>query len=136
MPLYESCCRSEDCPSQGIPVEWYTGDRSKPDPNCPSCGQGMRRMISAFGVVFTGPLSSKYLDHKSEVKSEDASHWVWETRNEDGQKITPRPRFLTTFQEQREYCKREGVVDPSSIGPAEVGSDGKTLSSRGMPGCW
>lgn len=137
MPVYESACTTAECQSRGTPIEWYTGDRSKPDPNCGDCGQPMRRMISPFGVVFTGPITGKYLDHKAEVKGEDGSHWAWETKGPDGQKLAnPRPVRIETFQDQRDFCRREGLVDPSSIGPAEIHADGRGVSTRGLPGCW
>jgi predicted nucleic acid-binding Zn ribbon protein len=136
MPIREHVCGNDSCTEYGKVLEKYFSSSAIMDRDCGECSAPMQLVLSTFGIVFTGPITSKYLDHKAEVNRGDGGHWVFETRGLDGQKIEPKARFISTFQEQRDFCKREGLVDPSSIGPAEVGSDGKTLSSRGLPGCW
>lgn len=135
MPIFEYCCKNEACEDYAHAHEHYVATSDKPDPNCDSCGLPTGRMISTFGVVFTGPITKRYNDPNAD-NAHMESHWVWETKGPGGEKIKPRPLLIEDFQQQREYAKREGLVNPKDVGPMEVGSDGKSFSSRGMPGCW
>jgi hypothetical protein len=137
MPIYELACGNESCPEYARVFEKYYSTSDKPDPVC-ACGQQTRRLISSFSVVFSGPITRKYLNPKIEGydRMADGTHWQFETRGPDGQKCDPRPVKIETFQQQREFAKRNGLVDPSSIGECEVHSDGKGVSTRGMPGAW
>src|ERR1700757_1736645 len=131
MPIYEHACTNRECSTYGQPIEGYFRHFSAEPPACGLCGGATVRMASAFSVVFTGLISRKYLSRNIEKGDrDDGAHWAWET-TADG---TRRPIRIETFEQQRAFCKKEGLVNPSDIGPMEVGSDGRSISSRGMPG--
>lgn len=84
-------------------------------------------------MVFTGDLTSKkYKDPKSEGYRE-GGHWAVDKSGVDG---NPRHVYIETFQQQKEFCKRNGLVNPKDIGPMDAASDGKKSSSTGLPGAW
>lgn len=136
MPVYEHSCTADGCELQGYVLERYEHHAVSTDPPCAACGGPTVRIVSSFGVVFTGPITRKYMDTKREIpdKKGDGAHWVWEKKTPDGK---PRPRLITTWSEQRDYCKQEGLALPSDMPTnATMSEDGKTLQSRGMPGQW
>lgn len=96
-------------------------------------------MISAFAVVFTGALSaSKYnQDVKGGLPEQRHmdGHWAWRRRSsKSGQ---PEPVWIDNFATQAQFCKEEGLVNPRDLpSNLEAGADGKSISTRGMPGCW
>lgn len=93
-------------------------------------------MISRFGVVFTGTITSRYNDSKRE-KPHMEGHYVWERKTADGRKLDqPRQRFIETWQDRKQYMKQEGLRD--DIGVIDAPSDGKgsTNNGCGMPGAW
>ncbi len=55
------------------------------------------------------------------------------SRHLDG---TPEKCLLTSVSQQREYCKAEGLIPPDDVGMAEVGANGKDLSTSGFAGQW
>jgi len=127
MPIYEY-----ECQQCGAAMERYVPRFSSPNPDC--CGVSMERVPSAFRVVWTGAITgSKYSDQKKENAHLDG-HWAWKKKTASG---NPEAVFIDTWQKQKEFCKSEGLVNPSEM-PAnpEFGSDGKSMSSRGMPGSW
>jgi predicted nucleic acid-binding Zn ribbon protein len=129
MPLFESGCTA--C---GTVREWYAKLSTSPDPDC--CGAPMRRLISRFGIVWTGPIS-KYNDPTKERvnQTKDGSHWVWKVRS--SKSGHPEKVLITNRQEQREFVKAEGLLDPAECpANADISSDGHRLSSQGMPGSW
>ena len=129
MPLREGQCNS--CQSVR---EWYQATRSEPDPPCDVCGGILDRFASRFAVVFTGPITSKY-NISGRDDSHQEGHVAWRTRS--SRSGNPEPVRITTWQQQKEYCKQEGLLNPGDLSSnAEVSSDGKKLYTRGMPGQW
>ena len=128
MPIFDFRC--DTCHDV---VEHYMSNREMPDPVCEACGGPRKRCISTFGIVNTGLLGGKYNDRTKEF-AHQSGHWVMETDPVTGKKN--KPLYLETFQDQREYCKREKLYNPGEIGQMEAGSDGKSYSSRGLPGAW
>lgn len=129
MPLFESICGK--C---GEMREYYVPHWYSPDPEC--CGEQTKRLVSEFGVVFTGVLSaSKYNDPKLE-RAHQGPHWGWRRRSSKSGK--PEPVYIETFEDQKKFCKEEGLVNPKDIGNIEATSDGKFNSStgRGTRGQW
>lgn len=104
-----------------------------PDPDCETCGAKRKRAISTFGIVRTGILSRKYNDRKLEGSTMEG-HWVKATDPATGKRT--KDVFIETFQQQKEFCKQEGYHNPWDLGPAEAGADGKSISTRGLPGSW
>lgn len=89
----------------------------------------MGRLISAFKVVFSGPITAKYNDKKLEGAHQEG-HWLWCKNTTDGK---PRREWVDTWQKRKELMKQEGLEE---AGPLAVSSDGKRATGTGMPGCW
>lgn len=89
-----------------------------PDPECPRCGGPTERQISAPAIVFAKPLSA-YGDPSKETFAKDqkaGGHWVFERDSDRAQEAgKPIPRFIETRQQQADYCKSEGLVNPSDL---------------------
>lgn len=135
MPLFEHACPNEKCSAYRVVEEHYFSQADAPLPACSVCGSVQQRIISRFGVVWTGVITAKYNDSKLE-RSHSETQYMWTRQTPDGK---PKCVPITTFQEQREFCKREGLVNPSSVhfnSNTEVSADGKATSSQGLPGCW
>jgi len=93
----------------------------------------MERLVSSFGVIWARPFS--FYNDKAKDNSQLDEHTVWRkrsTRRADGQ---PEIVRITNFQEQAQYCKEEGLVNPRDLPTnAEPSRDGTKLTSAGMPG--
>lgn len=124
MPLFESSCISQSCPLAGQVTEWL-GKYEDPEPLC-TCGTPMTRLVSRFGVIWTGALTSKYVDRSLEGGHGDGGHWAYRTKNTASGK--PEPVYIETFQQQREYCKAEGLGLPSDTDFAMISDDGRSTS--------
>lgn len=131
--MFELSCGSEGCPAHGRIFEAYLNRWDDPNKPCAECGGATGRHISGFGIVFTGVITAKYNDPTLDGGHQDG-HFAWRTKDTKSGK--PELQFIETFQDQREFAKAEGCINPKDIGPVEVGSDGKSISSRGLPGCW
>ena len=95
-------------------------DPAKP---CESCGLQTVKVPSTFSSPFMGELSRKYVDRSlDDGHRQDLSHWVFE-KGPDGKTTSS---LITTFQEQRDYCKRNGLANPSDLDSnCEVSEDGR-----------
>lgn len=116
----------------GIPVEHYYRDHMTPMHNCEHCGRQTYKIeATRFAVVFTGPITARYNDRDKEGAHKDG-HWGFE-KGPDGK---TKPTFIETFDQQREFCRRNNLMNPKDVGRNyEVAEDGKTaLSPMGMPG--
>jgi hypothetical protein len=130
MPIFDLACKS--C---GARQERYLSRASSPNPPCEdaACGGETVRCISRFGIIWTGVISgTKYGDPTKEGYGRDG-HWVTQLRTPDG---VPRQKFITTFQEQAEHCRQEGLVNPRELSSHMEATGDKSLSGRGMPGAW
>ena len=128
MPILEG-----RCPSCGFRTEHFY-HHADDVIYCDACGSVAERMASRFAVVFSGVIGSKYKDKNGPGGYKDGT-WAWDKDiPEIGQKAGP--RYLETFQDQKEYCKRNKLINPKDLGPVEVGSDGKSVSTRGLPGSY
>lgn len=138
MPTYESACLIETCERYGVRREWFASTMDKPDPDCEACGNTMRRMVSNFNAPWTGDLG-RFNDPTKERFNTlpDGSHYAYRvrsTRNLDG---SPERVLVSNRQQQREYCKAEGLMMPDEVGQhVEVHDDGMGVSAQGMPGSW
>lgn len=131
MPLYESVCRSNECPLADWPVEHFYWTADEPMMNCTICGGTTEKIASAFNVVFTGPMSARYNDRGKEGAHLDG-HWAYEKGMDGKTKAT----FLETWDDQRAYVKRNNLANPTEMPRNfEVSEDGKTAANtRGLPG--
>lgn len=132
MPIFESRCTQ----CGHISEHYYHCSTAVTGP-CDICHGPTRKMISRFNHGLMGTIERRHLDLSIEgsERLKDGGHWVVEKNTPDGK---PRHRFISTFQEQREHCKQEGLANPSDIPAAfSVKEDGKTpTSTQGLPGCW
>ena len=137
MPIFEGSCQSESCRAAGRPQEHYYHNSEQPMAPCDVCGGPTERVMSRFGIVWTGVISARYLDRSKEGGHKvDGSHWAYENptgKHGKGAKATR----IETWDQQREYCKRNGLARPQEMSNSyEVGADGKTIqNSVGLPGC-
>jgi|WetSurMetagenome_2_1015567.scaffolds.fasta_scaffold742858_2 hypothetical protein len=94
----------------------------------------MQRVVSAFQVVFTGPITKRYNDPKSENPDQEG-HWAFRKRSSVSG--NPEAVFIETWQDRREFMKQEGLVGYEDVGPIDSSPDGKWSSTRtGKPGTW
>lgn len=127
MPIKEHACATADCADYGKVSERFF-HTSTPDPVCDYCGKPMAQMISHFQVVFTGPITARYNDRKLENAHREGT-WIEEKNAPGGPKWT----YVDDWQTRKRILKQEGLVEG---GVAEVSSDGKHISSAGLPGAW
>lgn len=132
MPLLEAVCQNEQCRLHGLRVEHFYPHSDSPTAACESCGGPTQRVMSSFGIVFTGDITDRYLDRGLEHKT--GAHWAW---GRDPATKKPVPRRIETFDDQRNFCREFHVQNPKDMPRnLEVSEDGKTVkSSMGMPGC-
>ena len=136
MPIYEFACAHERCPRHlEVHEEFFHSRDNVVPPVCMACANPMRRLASQFAVVFSGTITAKYNDRKKD-NSHQEGHIAWRRKSaKDFDK--PEPVRITTWQEQKRFCKEEGLALPSDMpSNVEISSDGKKLSSQGMPGSW
>jgi predicted nucleic acid-binding Zn ribbon protein len=128
VPLFEFLCQDSACRLSGTAVEHFF--HSDPgDVLCESCGGKTSRLISTFGIVFTGPLTKKYNNPKLENYHSEG-YWAVRKKTLDGKESHV---WIDNWDTRREFMKSEGLMD---TGPVEIGSDGKSISTRGLPGAW
>lgn len=141
MPVYESACLNPQCEHGGQRFEWYASTMSKPDPFCESCGAPTRRMVSNFAAPWTGDLE-RFNDPTKEKYSNyggggDGGHFAMRVRSSRNLNGSPERVLIRTRQDQKEFCREEGLIMPDDVGQhVEVGEDGMSCSSQGMPGSW
>lgn len=133
MPIYESYCQR--CQRT---QEWYAKHfvEITENPFCDQCGDPMLRGASRFGVVFSGPITKKYNDNMKADSYHQEGHWAYRIKSsKDG---NPEPVYIETFQQQKEFCRAEGLVNPKDLPNMEADSEGKFRSNAGvgMPGTW
>jgi predicted nucleic acid-binding Zn ribbon protein len=131
MPLFESACTNRGCLMLDVTVEHFYHNERQPLNRCDSCGGKTEKVLSTFAMAFSGDITARYKDKDKDGGYEDG-HWAWTRKTPDGK---PRPVRLETWQQQKEFCKSEGLTNPRELPKhAEVSADGKSISSRGMPG--
>ena len=136
MPIYESACTNTECALYGRLMESYYPRFESPMNPCAACGGENRRVQSTFAVVFTGPITAKYLDRSKEGgNNRDGGHWVFENGPRPGKGA--KPVWIDNWADQKSYCRRNGLALPSEMSNNyEVAEDGRTVkNSVGMPGC-
>lgn len=133
MPIFEFACQS--C---GAVQERYLSRADNEDPPCEIalCGGETRRMISQFGIVWCGSMSrynqkTEGTDPTFDMRSE--GYFATAIRTPDGK---PKQVWIDSVQKSREFAKSEGLIPPDQLGNNMVATSDKTVSERGMPGCW
>lgn len=131
MPVFESQC------SNGHVFEWYASNAKAPDPACRFCSEPTKRLISRFHAIYTGTLGRLNDSNKEYRYQTEKGHWAWRKRSTTRPDGQPEQVFLETRQDQKNYCREEQVEDPTLMPTnMEVSSDGKSVTSQGMPGSW
>lgn len=95
-------------------------------------------MVSGFAAIWTKNLS-EYGDSRKETYHKDikaGGHWVHRKRSGGGTDEKPIAEFITTRQQQKAYCREEGLLDPNEIGNMEIAKDGVRTTTQGLPGSW
>jgi len=127
----EYICRNRECPNfQEAPS--MTADSEF---NCYTCGRPMELVAYPLKTVFTGVITARYNNPQAENAHQDG-HYAWRRKSSTLPGGKPQPVFIENFDQQREFCKAEGLANPKDMPTNfEVSSDGRTvLNTRGMPG--
>ena len=118
--------------------EWRAPRFDTPDPECPKCGHMLtRRCITAPAIIWSKPLSA-YQDPRGETTAKDVvngGHFVFERDSAEAQeKGAPIRRRIETVADQRNYCRREGLVMPSDLPSAgmTVAADGTSYETANV----
>lgn len=113
MPKYASVCK--EC---GMEFEWDSPRMTAGSKDCPQCHGATERLFFPVAAIWTKSLSA-YGDPRKETFAKDdkaGGHWTFEKNSaaaiEAGK---PLPVFIDTPQAQREYCKREGLMNPKDL---------------------
>lgn len=134
MPIYEYTCHEEKCSEVGITKDHYQKMRDNPPPNCPACGKPMdKNAISMFAVCWARPLSA-YDSSTAQNKGQDA-HVAYRVRSSSTG--NPEPVVIDSIQAQRDFCREEGLRNPSDLNPnAEINENGTKMQTAGTKGQW
>jgi hypothetical protein len=131
MRVLEYVCKNEACPGyQDAPT--MTADEKL---RC-ECGALLELAIYPLQVVWTGPITAKYLDRSKEGGNKaDGGHWVWDKETKPGKGA--QAHYIETWSQQKEHCRRNGLALPSEMpNNYEVAEDGRTVKNGiGLPGC-
>ena len=133
MPIYEYACENDKCYHFGRRKQSLLKSFSSPDPCCPKCGTQLRRSsVSQFSVVFSKPMSA--YDQKTSQGGGVDGHWAWRKNTESGK---PERVWIDSFAAQREFCRQEGLINPTDINPnCFANQDGTRMETAGIPGQW
>ncbi len=138
MPVRELRCNTKKCVNHAIIYEWFARSMDKPDPKCPECRVQMERLVSTFATPFVGLLSRfNELGKEHFQETPDGGHVAWRVKSSQLVDGGPQRVKIKTHQDQREFCKAEGLIMPDEINRnAEIDSDGKKLCTSGIQGQW
>jgi hypothetical protein len=111
---------------------------SKDDPNCPKCGVKMTRLVSLFATPWTGTLDRFKESNKERFQeAPGGGHYAWRVKSSRLADGGPEKVLIQTRQDQKEFIKAEGLVDPTDMNRnSYIESDGKKLLTTGIAGCW
>lgn len=137
MPIFETFCGTDGCDQRGKVHENYYRHWDDPNPNCETCGIQRKRAVSTANAIWCRPMGAYGSPEKEGYREAMDGHWVVRknsSRRPDGK---PEREFITSIQQQRAYCKEEGLIPPDELSSTQhINKDGSKLSSVGLPGCW
>jgi hypothetical protein len=136
MPLREGVCSNTLCSCGGVRQEHYYKRSDDPPVACDHCGQPTKFVISAANPVWLKPINSYNSPNIHDRHAQNSEgHIAYRTRSSRLVGGAPEPVQIRSIQDQREYCKAEGLAMPSDL-PAvsRVSDDGMKISGRGLPG--
>lgn len=130
MPIRDFKCRA----CGNFDEDRYLPKWNSPDPLCPVCGGEQEQLVGRFGVVFSGPLSAKYMDSKREYAHLEG---YWAYKRKSSISGHPEPVFIDSWQAARDFNKAEGLSAPGEVPKnSTISADGKRILSDGFPGQW
>jgi hypothetical protein len=134
MPIYEYTCHDAACSERGVMKDHYQKRSDSPAPACPQCANEMKReAISQFQVCWARPLS--FYDSKTAQNRGMDSHVAYRIHSSKSGK--PEPVVIDSIQKQRDFCREEGLRNPSDLNPhAEINENGTKLQTAGTKGQW
>jgi hypothetical protein len=98
------------------------------DPACPTCAGPTERAYYAVAAIWTKGIA-EYGDKRSEgyyQQQKAGGHWTMET-DETG-KVSK--TFISTQQQNRDYCRRNGLINPNDIpSNLSIAKDGKSYET-------
>lgn len=129
MPIFEGYCGTDGCERKGRTVEFLLRNHSLPSKPCPACGIPVRRLVGRPNVIWAKPLG--WYNGETDNGQQGDGHWVYGER-EDGTKYK---EYITTRQQQLDYCRANGVIDPLD-NDRKRGLDEKGLDEAGKQHTW
>jgi hypothetical protein len=139
MPVYEYQCRNEKCPDCGWVEESFrhVSDAQKPRV-CELCGTEKVKLVSACNQIWDKPIGQYGDPTKEYYHKQLDGHWVQRRKSSHRADGKPEWEFIRTVQQQKKYCREEGLEVPSDL-PSEVtvsGHKGLNTNSQGNRGSW
>lgn len=136
IPVHEFRCRTPFCTEHGIVFEVRIPSGSS-DPKCPECLMETERIASRFAAPWTGTLD-RYNKSGCETHNPcDGGHIQYRVRSSRLANGAPEPVRITNRQEQREFCRAEGLTDPTDVNPnVQPNEDGMWANTSGFAGQW
>ena len=124
MPRYRSSCFV--CENT---FEWESPRMTTEDPACPTCAGPTQRAYFPVAAIWTKGIA-EYGDKRSEnfhKQQRDGGHVSLETDKDSG---AVRKVFIDTPQAQREYCKRNNLLNPKDLpSNLSIAKDGKSYET-------
>ena len=146
MPVtFDFICENESCTAENRRFESLLPHWDSPNPQCPYCGAGLRRLPAApksiwmkswdqYGLRGTGEEDLK--QNVNTIRSGEGvvAYRRKTTRHLDG---TPEKVMIRTHADMKTFCKDEGLMSPDDLNSnSQISKDGKVLSTSGMPSQW
>ena len=136
MPIYEVSCKNDACANRGVLREVLAKRFDDLMPECELCHERLLKIPSICHGIWLGTLDKYLARGEAMVNARDGGgHLVYRTRSSRMVDGSPEPVVIRTRQEQKEYCRAEGLTMPDDM-PQHVEWDAKSASSQGLPGCW
>lgn len=136
MPIYEVVCKDPHCEQFNRVRETFFKSYTDIMPPCPECGHVTERIPSVAHAIWLGTLD-RYNAPGCETLNPvpGGGHMGYRVRSSRLVDGSPEPVVIQTRQQQREFCRAEGLTMPDEM-PPHAEWDAKSASSQGMPGSW
>lgn len=137
MAIRETWCENGACPMYHEPVEHFYHASQLEDSPCESCGGQPSRLISTFAAPWTGDLT-RFIDPGCDMHNmRGGGHVQWRVKSSRLADGSPERVMIENRQQQREFCRDEGLIDPAEINHNHDGEgfDSFQSSSR-QRGSW
>jgi hypothetical protein len=136
VPIYELLCKNPACDQFDRKRETFFKSYTDIMPPCPECGHATVRVPSVAHAIWLGTLDRYNAPGCQTLNGvEDGGHIAYRTRSSRMVDGSPEPVVIRTRQDQRAYCKAEGLMMPDEM-PQHCDWEDKSASSQGLPGSW